>query len=543
MSVKQSRSLPGMALCQFLFLLSVFGPFLGERLVTRLAFQNSAKAAKRRELSRASCGVHRTRMRITRALVNAARSFLIRRNSRPIRTCRARSSDPSQPLRLTFRGAGQDYLLRRTAGIAVGLLTLLTRNFFKDSTSFMNQKYLWQAIAVALFIGVGSLPAQNWIVSTAPSFNWKGVASSADGSKLVAVIGGQGARTGSIYVSTNSGASWQLTSAPSLWWQCVASSADGSKLVAGASGLTGAIYTSTNSGMTWTKTTAPAVSWSCASSSADGSKLVAAAGTFFTYTVGPLYTSGDGGATWISNNVPRAFWRGVASSADGSNLVAMPYGGNTYLPIYTSTNAGLTWTTNLLRSRSWSCVASSADGNKLAVGGDRERIYTSADAGATWVTNSAPSAYYQSIASSADGSTLVAVTDFNTTSTGPGPVYSSTNSGVTWITNTVSGVFWQSAASSADGSKLVAVGVSNIFNNFGGRIYVSPPEVLLTSTISSNNLVLSWTTNAIGFGLEQSPDLTMGSWIAVTNEPAITNGNKEVPLPTTNDHLFFRLKQ
>jgi hypothetical protein len=59
--------------------------------------------------------------------------------------------------------------------------------------------------------------AQTWTPTT-QSGNWYSIASSADGTKLVAV-GYSG-----IYTSTNSGASWmQQTNAPNLSWYSVAS--------------------------------------------------------------------------------------------------------------------------------------------------------------------------------------------------------------------------------------------------------------------------------------------------------------------------------
>ena len=63
-------------------------------------------------------------------------------------------------------------------------------------------------------------------------------------------------------------------------WPSVASSADGTKLVAGL----GYIYTSADSGVTWTQTSAPGWGqWSVASS-ADGARLVAAAEGGLIYT-------------------------------------------------------------------------------------------------------------------------------------------------------------------------------------------------------------------------------------------------------------------
>jgi len=71
---------------------------------------------------------------------------------------------------------------------------------------------------------------------------WQSVASSADGSKLVAVVWG-----GSIYTSTDSGATWtEQTAAGSRSWNSIASSADGSKLAAAM--WDGNIYLATTEG-------------------------------------------------------------------------------------------------------------------------------------------------------------------------------------------------------------------------------------------------------------------------------------------------------
>ena len=42
----------------------------------------------------------------------------------------------------------------------------------------MKRKSLLEAIGLGVFTAVNPLPAENWIVSTAPNLNWKGVASS-----------------------------------------------------------------------------------------------------------------------------------------------------------------------------------------------------------------------------------------------------------------------------------------------------------------------------------------------------------------------------
>src|SRR5712691_621733 len=99
---------------------------------------------------------------------------------------------------------------------------------------------LMPAVFGSLLIFANPLSAQTWTLTSAPIASWKAVASSADGTKLVAAIQG-----GSICTSTNSGAAWTRTSAPNLGWSSVASSADGTKLVAAVHGSYGgsSIYT------------------------------------------------------------------------------------------------------------------------------------------------------------------------------------------------------------------------------------------------------------------------------------------------------------
>jgi photosystem II stability/assembly factor-like uncharacterized protein len=83
----------------------------------------------------------------------------------------------------------------------------------------------------------------------------------ADGSKLVAISSGQ-----PIYTSTDSGVTWTQRDIARLWL-AVASSADGSKLVAVGNS---SIYTSTDSGVTWTpQASAGTRTWGGLASSAD----------------------------------------------------------------------------------------------------------------------------------------------------------------------------------------------------------------------------------------------------------------------------------
>jgi hypothetical protein len=364
-------------------------------------------------------------------------------------------------------------------------------------------------------------------LTSAPSTNWTSVASSADGTKLVAV-GSDPAYsylTGPIYTSANSGLSWNLTSAPDEFWSSVASSADGTKLVAAASG--GGIYTSTNSGFTWTLTSAPSTNyWNCVASSTDGTKLVAAAG------YGGIYTSTNSGFTWTSNNAPivDVHWTSVVVSADGTKLVSSYDSGDS--GIYTSTNSGLTWTLRSPPGYGWQSVASSADGSKLIAAGEDGLIYSSTNSGFTWSWNIAPGLYSQLVAISADGSKLVAA--------GYG-VYISVDGGATWAWGGVSAT---SVACSADGAKLVIV--ENAANGGGIYTWQTTPAPSLSIAPASTNAVLSWIIPSQSFALQENSDLTANNWTDLTNTPMVLNltnlqNQVIVPMPHAGN-VYYRLK-
>ncbi len=264
--------------------------------------------------------------------------------------------------------------------------------------------------------------------------NWTSVASSSDGGKLAAAVGGyyqyQGPTAppayvpGVLYISSDSGATW--ATGPSGNWSAVASSTDGSKLLAADYG--GQLYTSADSGATWTARDV-ARQWTSVGSSADGSVLVALS---FCRVIGgscspgdQLYVSTDSGATWTARDSVRT-WNSVSSSADGTKLVATTSGGQ----IYTSTDSGVTWTPRDA-ARGWKSVASSADGGKLVAVTNGGQIYTSADSGVTWTPRDASRAWY-SVASSFDGNKLVAAVY-------GGQIYTASLATTVGITGSISG--------------------------------------------------------------------------------------------------------
>ena len=390
-----------------------------------------------------------------------------------------------------------------------------------------------------------SAPAQTWMLTSAPTNRWLSVASSADGTKLIAAVNSYAFLTrapGPIYISTNSGATWTQSAAPSNYWQSVASSADGANLFAVPYLVYNTIYISTNSGASWSSNYVSNVpAWWRITCSADGSKL---AGIVFDSSNNFwIFTSTNSGLTWIQTTAPETNWNCIASSADGSKIVAGVWSpGNTQAggSIYTSTNSGATWTRTSAPINEWVSVASSADGTKLVAVGQGflfnvNPIFTSTDSGVTWTPF-----YFQNrrlwtgIASSADGTKLVAV---NEDSKGDG-IYASTDSGASWTVSNASSNAWNAVASSADGSKFVSVNTTTIWTS------QSIPAPQLNLAPSGSNLTVSWIVPSANFVLQQNLDLTTTNWTDVTNPPVLnlTNLQDEVALPMAAGSGFYRLK-
>jgi hypothetical protein len=317
---------------------------------------------------------------------------------------------------------------------------------------------------------IGSFSSFNkspWTPSSASPLNWRAIASSADGSRLVAVASITG---GGIYISIDSGLTWSGPFGPISGgnWYAAASSTDGSKLPAAVNG--GYIYT--NSGTAWTAAFGMA-NWIALASSADGTKLIAA------ISGGGIYASANSGASWAPQTVGlpgSGAWTSLASSSDGTRLAAAGGSG-----IYVSSNSGASWSAS--KGGSWSAIATSADGTKLVAAQSSGGIYTSINSGGSWLpqTGGLPaSAAWSSVASSADGSKLAAGIN-------GGGIYTSSNFGVTWAQQTNAPVeSWNAIAASADGTKLAAA----INNTTSGGIYVSEASTLSATTVGTSGYLI-----------------------------------------------------
>ena len=168
----------------------------------------------------------------------------------------------------------------------------------------------------------------------APLADWRAMASSADGSRLVAVqsIGHFGTAYGGIYTSIDSGATWSrrrcrraiglgLRHRPMAcdWWR------PPRRLKLATSGLP-VPSTSRRMADELDQDRCAARSMVCGRVFSDGIRLVAAPtaseGEMGRFVPGLIYVSADAGLTWVRTAAPSRGWISVASSADGGRIVA-----------------------------------------------------------------------------------------------------------------------------------------------------------------------------------------------------------------------------
>lgn len=209
--------------------------------------------------------------------------------------------------------------------------------------------------------------------------SWSDIASSADGSRLVATK----ASSDTISLSTNGGSTWTtralpLSDPPVLGARSVkniAMSTDGMHVVALRDFVA---YASNDGGESWSilKTNESTDPWSAGAMNSDGSKIAMTSGSI-------IYITSDGGVNWTTYSLASNIEE-ITMSTDSAKLTAVTgVSGHAY----TSVDGGVTWTDNVTYDQVtgiWDDITASADGTKLAVAAESGYVYTSTDSGATW---------------------------------------------------------------------------------------------------------------------------------------------------------------
>ena len=190
---------------------------------------------------------------------------------------------------------------------------------------------------------------------------WKGVASSTDGTYLFAIQESIG-----LFYSVTSGKGWFRTIVDSALgsyttFSSVACSGNGGTVAVTVQN--GAVYVSQNSGYSFFKTTAPTANfWKFVAVSNDGRYMTAGTGSDY------LWSSADFGHTWNQNSAPQQNWYSVSYSSGGQYAVAVADGGpySSYYGggVYVSSDAGVTWQLGGAdRSQKWKTASIDATGS------------------------------------------------------------------------------------------------------------------------------------------------------------------------------------
>lgn len=397
--------------------------------------------------------------------------------------------------------------------------------------------------ALILVLSLQGALAQAW-TSNAVQAWWTGVASSADGMKLVAVSGES--CCGTIYTSTNSGTTWTPRATPAgRVWSGVATSADGFRVVAVSRGQP---FISADSGLTWTtpSTSFPqSLQFEAVSCSADGHLMLASGFQVPTDNyLYSLYRSVDGGTNWTIIDALQMRIAALCSSGDGKIVFAGAKPGL----IYTSTDEGITWSTTSAPSDYWHALCGSLDGKRVYAAANGEGVgpwnpgvlYTSSDSGATWTSNAIPDYSITKLACSADGRRVVLLAV--RISSGQGRILSSTDEGATWAEQAVPspGDAWTGnggAASSADGHNLLILS-----GYFMYSLKTTPAPTLHISRMAEG-VSLSWTVPSAPFVLQETAELSSTDWNDLTLTPDFDPATAQdtMPIPWKQGPNFYRL--
>jgi photosystem II stability/assembly factor-like uncharacterized protein len=235
------------------------------------------------------------------------------------------------------------------------------------------------AVAANGFLYTSTDYGQTWTARTSSAQAWQGVTISDDGQRIVGVVD-----YGAMYVSTNGGATFTpVAGTAGLDWRAVAGSADGMRLVAvaasfGDQAAQQGIYVSVDGGTTWTRRLTTG-NWTYAASSADGMRMAALDNG------GYPWISDDGGVTW-TQRFGYSNWSGLGVSGDGRVVSALEPRNDTYGHtgyVFVNTQGGADpWDNWYGENRWYRALSMSFDGNWLVVGdtgadGTGGSIYTS----------------------------------------------------------------------------------------------------------------------------------------------------------------------
>jgi photosystem II stability/assembly factor-like uncharacterized protein len=210
------------------------------------------------------------------------------------------------------------------------------------------------------------------------------------------VLSGRMTTQGSIYTSSDSGATWtQQTNLSNKWYQWIYTpkGGNGQRIITpGNIGLgPDNLYVSNDYAVTWTIIGTKGAQYFQQPIISQNGNIIYT-GVLNDYA----YRSTNGGATWTQQGIARG-----RTSLDGSSDLRYMIQGVDARDVLYSSDYGATWTNfnSTLGWGDWYAVSISEDGQKLMACKNNVAVYTSTNAGATWTTwtlNQYANGYYNS---------------------------------------------------------------------------------------------------------------------------------------------------
>ena len=340
-----------------------------------------------------------------------------------------------------------------------------------------------------------SLLNNNLFIPTSILANWTGVATSANGQYVTAVI-----NNSNTYISSNYGFTWTSVIAASAKTS-VAMSANGQYQLVGASAY---YYTSSNYGISWTTSTPSSIGITSVAMSSTGQYQLITFGTNTTNTNTAtnstnIYASSNYGSSFsfITPTINNIDCQCIALSATGQYQV-VGYGGSSQGNIYLSSNYGSSWiqpsgisnlyfkTVSISANGQYQTAAIGCrQGGSAVAGTTTGNIYSSTNYGSTWSAVGPTTLSWQSISMSANGQYQVACSSSSGTGT-TGTIWFSNNYGnlYSWTQLNTNNNVWNSVSISSNCQYIYAcAGSSNYVYT-----YTTPyPNMAITGYTNSTS--------------------------------------------------------
>jgi photosystem II stability/assembly factor-like uncharacterized protein len=316
-------------------------------------------------------------------------------------------------------------------------------------------------------------PQQNWLISNAPTKNWRTICCSSDGTYQTACASNvnysnvNDNKPGGIWYSETNGLNWTQSepkeSLSQQNWQSICCDSTGQ--YQSACVYNGGIYNSSDFGKTWTESNATQQNWSSICCSSDGTYQTAC--TNFS----GIWYSEDSGKNWNPSYALSKNWQSICCSADGTYQSACVNSGY----IWYSKDSGKNWTQSALSSLSlWVSICCSDSGQYQSACSLEDDIfngiYYSNDYGNNWTPSTPLNESWLAICCSADGKYQTACA--SNISNIPGSIWYSKDYGHSWDqTDLYQLAIWSSICCSA------SLKYQSITDCGGGIYYYVNPSV------------------------------------------------------------------